>query len=196
MINSYKNTTFLQSPQIAGMMPNDNGVEFIGVRQTKQVIWLQNGNSHYFSDLPYDYYMLLKDAYTNDDKAVAFLSSVTADLNRQIELYTYYMYGAIDATPDIVDGKLSHCENFRDKRDCPSLHWNSKSLKIGEHTLTPRQIVIIDLISNDIPDKAIADTLCVTHSTLDFHKRNLYQAIGVSSKIGLFKLCVKHKIIN
>ena len=52
MINSSKITTFNDVPQIAGVMPGDNNVEFVGVRKTKQVLWIQNGSTRYFADLP------------------------------------------------------------------------------------------------------------------------------------------------
>ena len=195
MINSNKVTNFSPYPQIAGVMPNDSNVEFIGIRKTKQVFWMQNGSNHYFCDLPIEHYTLLKNAYLKDHKAVRFLSGVTDHLNQQVELYTYYMYGEIDSTPDISNGKLAASENFRDIRNCPSLLWNSKNINIGNHILTPRQLVIVDLIGNNLPDKAIAGVLGISHKTLDFHKANLFKALGISTKMELLKLSIQHKII-
>lgn len=196
MINSNKSTNFTPSAQIAGVMPGDSNIEFVGIRESKEVLWLQNGSNHYFKDLPWEYYKELKSAYKADEKAVEYLSNVTPDINRQVELYTYYMYGEVDSSPDINNGKLSPSENFRDQSDCPSLLWNSKSITIGDHVLTPRQILIIDLIATDLPDKAIADALGITTTTLDFHKTNLFRAVGVSTKVALMKVAMQHKIIN
>ncbi len=195
MINIHKSNIFNTSPQVAGVMPNDNNVEFVGVRKTKQVIWLQNGQSRYFTDLPKHYYELLRSAYLKDHKAVDFLQGVAKDQYRQVELYTYYMYGELDNTPDIINGQLSTCENFRDKRNCPSLLWNSKKIVLNGHELTPRQLVIIDLIGNDMPDKAIADALGISHKTLDFHKANLFKATGITTKTDLLKKSIQQKII-
>ncbi|WP_064968043.1 helix-turn-helix transcriptional regulator [Tenacibaculum ovolyticum] len=195
MINSNKNTTFKDVPQIAGVMPGDNNVEFVGVRKTKQVLWIQNGSTRYFADLPIHFFSLLKKAYLADSKAVAFLSNVTTELNHQIELYTYYMYGELDCTPDIENGKLAASENFRDQQNCPSLLWNSKNININEHILTPRQLIIIDLIGTNEPDKAIASVLGISHKTFDFHKHKLFKAVGVASKMALLKLALKHKIV-
>lgn len=196
MINTSKAKKNTAYRQIAGMMPNDPGIEFAGVRKSKTVIWLQHGSSHYFCDLPKKFYNLLKTAYQKDHKAVRFLSSVTDIEYRQVELYTYYMYGELDGTPDIENGILASSENFRDIRNCPSLLWNSKNINIGPHILTPRQLIIIDLIGNDLPDKAIAAALGVSHTTLDFHKATLYKAVGVKTKTALLKLSLQHKIIN
>jgi DNA-binding CsgD family transcriptional regulator len=196
MINSSKITTFNHLPQIAGVMPNDNNVEFVGVRKTKQVLWIQNGSTRYFNDLPVRYFKLLKEAYLSDTKAVEFLSNVTNEVHHQVELYTYYMYGELDCTPDIENGKLATSENFRDQQDCPSLLWNSKTLNINEHILTPRQIIMIDLIGKNEPDKAMADFLKISHKTFDFHKKNLFNAVGAESKMDLLKLSLIHKIVN
>ena len=192
-----KTTEFIHpNPQIAGLMPNDSGIEFGAFPKTKQVYWLQNGCNHYFSDLPIQHYNLLKNAYLKDHKAVRFLSGVTDHLARQVELFTYYMYGALDATPDIDKfGNLAASENFRDTRNCPSLFWNSKNINIGSHILTPRQLVIIDLIGNNLPDKAIASFLGVSHKTLDFHKHKLFKAVGVFTKMELLKLSMQYKIV-
>ncbi|WP_299012030.1 LuxR C-terminal-related transcriptional regulator [uncultured Polaribacter sp.] len=195
MINNSEITNFSPNPKIAGLMPYDSNIEFVGIRKTKQVLWLQNGSNHYFSDLPVEHYNLLKTSYLKDHKARRFLEAVSDHLPRQVELYTYYMYGEVDSTPDISNGKLAPSENFRDTRNCPSLLWNSKNINIGNHILTPRQLVIVDLIGNNLPDKAIASVLGVSHKTLDFHKSNLFKAVGVSTKMELLKLSIQHKII-
>ncbi|MDO6813792.1 helix-turn-helix transcriptional regulator [Tenacibaculum soleae] len=196
MINNSKITTFSRNPQIAGVMPNDNNIEFVGVRETKQVLWIRNGSTRYFSDLPIQFFNLLKTAYLADLKAVDFLSNVTDKLNHQVELYTYYMYGELDSTPDICNGKLSTSENFRDHQNCPSLLWNSKNININNHVLTPRQLIIIDLIGSNEPDKAIASFLGISHKTFDFHKSNLFKAVGVTNKMQLLKLSLNHKIVS
>jgi DNA-binding CsgD family transcriptional regulator len=196
MINNSEFTNIKSFLQIAGMHPGDNSIEFQGIRKTKQVLWMQNGNNHYFSDLPSEHFNLLKSTYLKDHKAVRFLSGVTDHISRQVELYTYYMYGEVDATPDIdKDGNLAPSENFRDTQNCPSLLWNSKNINIGSHILTPRQLVIVDLIGNNLPDKAIASILGVSHKTLDFHKSKLYKCVGVSTKLELLKLSMKYKIV-
>ena len=196
MINTNKITNFSPYPQIAGVMPNDSNIEFIGVRKTKQVLWMQNGNNHYFSDLPLQYYKLLKNAYLKDHKAIEFLSQVTPELRKQVELYTYYMYGDVDSTPDIFNGELAPSENFRDSQDCPSLLWNSKNINIGPHILSPRQLLIVDcILLKNLPDKAIASVMGISHKTLDFHKSKLFTLIGVKNKMALQKLALKHKVI-
>jgi DNA-binding CsgD family transcriptional regulator len=195
MINNGEFTNIKSFLQIAGMHPGDNSIEFQGIRKTKQVLWMQNGNNHYFRDLPIEHYNLLKSKYLKDHKAVRYLSEVTDHLSKQVELYTYYLYGDVDETPDIdKNGKLSESENFRDCQDCPSLLWDFKNLNIGPHILTPRQKTIVDFI--ELPDKAIAEMLGICHSTLDFHKTNLFKVLKVSTKLELLKLSMKYKIVS
>ena len=195
MINNPKITQFTPTPQVAGVLPNDSNIEFVGVRQTQQVIWLQNGCSSYFTDLPVKYFQLLQRAYSKDHKAQRFLKEVTSDVSRQVELFTYYMYGDLDTTPDILNGELSPSENFRHHTNCPSLLWNTKTINIGDHILTPRQLVIIDLMARDMPDKAIASTLGISPKTLENHKSKLFKAVGVHSKYALLKASFQHKIV-
>jgi DNA-binding CsgD family transcriptional regulator len=195
MTNRDQITTFKPDRQIAGLFPSDNSIEFVGNRSNKTTMWLQNGSIHYFADLPADAYELVKNAYLKSHKAKSFLQEVSDHLPRQVELYAYYMWGDLDSTPDIKDGKLSASENFRDVRNCPSLLWNSKNINIGDHILTPRQLVIVDLIGSNLPDKAIADALGITQKTLDFHKAKLFKAVGVTTKMDLLKLSIKYKIV-
>lgn len=196
MLTQCKTTTFTPHNQIAGVMPNDSNIEFVGNRQTKRVLWLQNGATHYFTDLPVKYFTLLKNKYLKDFKAQRFLSEITSDFNRQVELFTYYMYGDLDSTPDIEDGKLSESENFRDSRNCPSLLWNSKNINIGSFVLRPKHLVIIDLISKDMPDKAIAAALNISIKTLDFHKSVLFRILNVHSRTALLKLAIKYRVVS
>ena len=196
MINSIKTNNFNQTMPIAGVLPSDSNIEFVGIRSTKEVLWLQHGCNHYFKDLPQTHFKLLKSAYLKDTKAVLFLSSITDSIERQVELYTYYMYGEVDGTADIMDGKLSDSENFRDNQNCPSLLWNSKNINIGKHVLTDRQVFIIDCIAQDLPDKAIADLMGITPSTLDSHKSKLYKSVGVQTKAALIVTAFNHRIIN
>ena len=106
------------------------------------------------------------------------------------------MYGELDCTPDIENGKLATSENFRDQQDCPSLLWNSKTLNINEHILTPRQLIMIDLIGTNEPDKAMASVswrFLIKRSI--FININLFNAVGAASKMDLLKLALIHKIV-
>lgn len=195
MINNSKITQNLLPPQIAGLFPGDTNIEFFGNRKTKTTMWLQNGNVNYFNDLPMHYYNLVKNEYLQNEKPVAFISKIHTELKDQVNMFVYYIWGDLDATPDIKDGVLSASENFRDTRNCPSLLWNKKQLTIDNYILTPRDIVMIDLLADDLIDAAIADAIGVSHSHFDSLKRKLFNYTNTHSKPALLLKAKSQKVI-
>lgn len=195
MINTCKINEISTAPQIAGLFPSDNSIEFVGNRETKKVLWLQNGSNRYFLDLPAEYYNLVKNDYLENQDAMAFCSSIHKKLKDQVELYTYYMWGDLDNTPDIKDGKLSECENFRDKRNCPSLLWNSKNITIDNYILTPRDLMMIDMMADGFIDTVIAEAIGVSVSYYDQLKRNLFKYTKTDNKTSLVLKAKDQKVI-
>ena len=180
---------------VAGVLPSDNNIEFVGVTETKQVLWLQNGNNHYFTDLPAKYVELLRKEYKNNPLAHEYLSKVTPNPSRQLELFTFYMYGALDTTPDIKDGVLSPSENFRSSKNCPSLRWENKNITIGDHILSARELFITDMFASNAPDKAIAVALEISDSYFNDVKKKLYKKAGVNTKTGYVIKAMQEQII-
>lgn len=193
--NHNKNNQNFPPPKIAGLFPGDDAIEFVGNKDTKTALWLQNGTSHYFNDLPNIYYQLVKDSYLSQQKAVAFISKIHTALKDQVNMYVYYMWGDLDSTPDIKNGVLSESENFRDKRDCPSLLWNKKNLTIDNYILTPRDIAIIDMMADDHIDDVIAPAIGVSRSYFDELKRNLFNYTNTNSKPALLLKASKQNVI-
>lgn len=185
MINKYKITQLTAKAQVAGLHPSDDNIEFIGVCDTQEVLWMSHGNANEFKHLPKWAFRICQHQYLNDKIAVQQLTSLDVSPERQVELYIYHLYGDVDATPDIKDRELQPSENFRPSKNCPSLDWESKDITIDGQPLTKRELKIIDLVLEDVPDKAIAAEFGRGNSTIDFHKRNLYKKAGVSSKTGL-----------
>lgn len=196
MINTDKTTKKRRHFAIAGMHPADNGIEFQGIPETKKVLWLQHGSNHYFKDLPEQYYNLLNTAYLNDKKAYEYISKIHQNLFDQVELYTYYMYGGVDGTPDILNGKLSASENYRHSKNCPSLSWN-KEITIDNYNLSPREIIILDELLQNQPDKAIWDIVNLSESHFNTVKRNLLHNTNcTSSKELIIKAIQQNVILN
>ena len=103
--------------------------------------------------------------------------------------------GDLDSLPDVKDGKLSESENFRSKRDCPSLLWNKKNINIGSYILSQRERMMIDLMADNYPDKAIASALSISHSYLDELKRLLFKSTNTNSKPALLLKAKTFKVI-
>jgi len=196
-----KNTTTKQGKQQlpAGVAPNDHNIEFIGVVDTKTVLWRQRGHTNTFKNISPETYEALKELFLTDQEAVAFLPTLhpefAHDVNRLVEIYTYYMYGQVDSKPDVIEGKLQPCENFRESIDCPSLKFTNKFIDIDGAKLSPRDIQIIDDIANNLPDKMIAHKLGIHLSTYDFHKRNLFKKIGATTKLQVLKKAILNQVL-
>ena len=105
------------------------------------------------------------------------------------------MYGEVDGTPDISNGKLSESENFRSKRDCPSLLWNKKYINIEDYILSKRELMMIDLMADGYPDKSICDAIGISHSYYDELKRKLFKSTNTDSKPSLLLKAKIYKVI-
>jgi DNA-binding CsgD family transcriptional regulator len=62
--------------------------------------------------------------------------------------------------------------------------------------LTIREIEIIQLLATDKSDKMVADELGISTSTLDTHKKHLFEKAGVFSKSGLIFAAIDEKIVQ
>lgn len=185
---------FQQKP-IAGITKESDVVEFFGIRKNKTVKWLNKGVVHQFSELPPKYYALLSNAFYRDQQAVKYFRQFSISEKRKVELFTYYCYGDLDHRPDIIDGKLSTCENFRDTVDCPSLRFDSKNIRIGDEILLPRELTIIDMVARDCKDWVIAEALNISIVTLGFHKRTLFKKTNTQTRTGLLRRAMHENIV-
>lgn len=188
---------------IAGMsLSNQNDIEFFGIRLDKSVRFLQAGSVHMFKELPRKYFALLYNKYYEDEPAKAYFKKMEEESGSQIpivkkvELYTYFLFGDLDHTPDIKDGILQRCENFRDTHECPSLKFSGKDIHIDGIKLTPRDLMIIDMSARECVDLEIAMELNISIQTLDYHKTRLFKKTGTQSKLGLVSKSFKNKVIS
>lgn len=187
-----KSINYSRSPQhlIADLFQKNSNIEFLGVPQTLTVLWYQHGETHEFNDLDPHTFAILANAYGQDRAARAILSRKTEhgkriSFERQVELYTYFMYGGWDDRPDILDGQLQQCENYRHTRECISLKFDKKQIRLSGSPLKPREIQMLDLIEDDLKDEVIAREMHIAKSTYDQHARELRDKAGVHSKTAL-----------
>lgn len=62
--------------------------------------------------------------------------------------------------------------------------------------LTDREIEILRLIAMEFSSNEIADKLFISVSTVETHRRNLFQKLNVKSAIGLVKYALKHGLAD
>jgi len=185
-----KSTTSLQHSQhlIAGLLPEDSNIEFFGCREKLEVKFTQNGKTHDFHELSSQDHSTLMNAYNMNHEAQNVLQAYKENGKfvsraRQLELYTYFMYGGTDTNPDIVDGKLQEPENYRHTRDCISL--NFKPIKLNGNPLKKREIFMLDEMLEDHINLHIAMKMGISESTFAQHDAELKKKAGVESKPGL-----------
>ena len=62
--------------------------------------------------------------------------------------------------------------------------------------LTDREIQILKLISQELSGIQIAEKLFISPTTVESHRKNLFQKIGVNTSVGLVKYALKHGIFQ
>ena len=191
-----KSTTSLQHSQhlIAGLLPEDSNIEFIGIWETMEVKFIKNGRSHDWSELSAKDAATLTNAYNSNKPARFVLSKFkengkSVSRSRQIELYTYFMYGGTDNNPDMIEGVLQEPENYRHSRKCISLKF--KTLKLDGNPLKPREIFMLDEMLKDHKNLVIAMSMGISESTFAQHDAELKKKANVHSKPALMRKAVE-----
>jgi two-component system, NarL family, nitrate/nitrite response regulator NarL len=82
-------------------------------------------------------------------------------------------------SPEITRGLMKAVKNI----DQPVAH------------LTNREVEIIRLIEQELSNKQIADTLCISERTVETHRKNIFRKTNTQSIIGLIKFAYENKII-
>ncbi|OFX52081.1 MAG: hypothetical protein A2046_06045 [Bacteroidetes bacterium GWA2_30_7] len=71
----------------------------------------------------------------------------------------------------------------------------SKNFTVTIDDLTKREREIIKLISNEFTNQEIADKLFISARTVDTHRRNLLQKLGVKNTAGLVKFAMVNEML-
>lgn len=191
-----KSTIKNQIHQIpAGLLPGDKRTEIFGDRKTKKVFFVSNGETFQFKDIEPLKKAQIFEQLLNDDLAFEDLKHLQPE--EATERFAFCIYGAADHIADFNEnGQLNKADNFICSNNCKCLRWKSKSITIDGIPLTRREIQIVNLMASDLPDKQIALKLKISKSTLDTHKRNLFEKASVQSKSGLITKAINQKIIQ
>lgn len=71
-----------------------------------------------------------------------------------------------------------------------------KSKKETGVPLTQREIDVLKLIAEEMTNLEIAEKLFISARTVDTHRRNLLQKLGVKNTAGLVRYAFKHKLVE
>jgi DNA-binding CsgD family transcriptional regulator len=192
---NYSNNQNLIHRIPAGMIAGDFSTELFGERKSKKVFGVSNGKTVPFDEINPKMRAQIFERLLDDEKAMEDLKHLPQ--KEAIEQYAFCVFGAADSAADFsVDGILQEAENFICSDNCKCLNWKSKKIKIDGEILTPRQLEIVKLLASDLCDKQIADKLNICLSTLDTHKKHLFEKCNVLSKTGLVMKLIEQKIIQ
>ena len=179
----------------AGVMPNDYSTELFGCRTTGKVFAFSGGNTIPFHELCPSKISQIEERLLADPIALESLKHMSWD--DAVEKYSFCIFGSADSEADIcLNGELKEADNFICSGNCMCLKWASKKITVDGQQLTVRQLEIAQLLATDKTDKEIADDLGISVSTLDTHKKQLFEKCNVVSKTSLVVKLINQKIIQ
>lgn len=185
--------TFYTNP--AGLMPNDNRANIFACNETNNVYVLQKGKTEHISDLKPHYKRQLLIKLLNDPCAFKDLGKL--GYTKALEKYAKCMYGSLDDNADFCEnGKISESSNYRCSDNCQCLFWKSKKINIGKEEFTPRQLEVLELIAQGLPDKQIADKLSVSIHNISDYKRRLQKKLNTHCKTSTAVKAIKERLVR
>ncbi len=91
--------------------------------------------------------------------------------------------------------KITSGETYFDNRVIDSLLEIQKNHHLGE-LLSSREKEVLQLVAHEHTNKEISNILNVAPSTVDFHRRKIYEKTGLKNTAGLTKYAIMEGIIN
>ena len=96
----------------------------------------------------------------------------------------------------VMEGKKYFSQTIIEElSNSPDEDLNNNNPSFIQH-LTEREIEILRLIAQEFSSNEISDKLCISISTVETHRRNLFQKLEVKSAIGLTKYALKHGLVD
>ncbi len=62
--------------------------------------------------------------------------------------------------------------------------------------LTPREKVVLIAIANGFSNREIGEQLSISHRTVDTHRTNIRNKLGVSGLAGMIKYAIQSGLVN
>lgn len=179
----------------AGIMDPD--MEFFELNG--DVSFLQDGKKHYFSELDFDTLILMREDLEKYPKAIMAMEELNiTDPIGQLKRWALCRFGNFDNRADITeDGVIIHeYVNCSSRGRCKYegiLCMQKYPAEYGN--LTPREIEVIKMVIQDLPDKIIADRLGISVHTMAVHRTNIERKIGCSTKVGITAFAYQNNLI-
>lgn len=150
----------------------------------KELMAITEGRTYSWDCIPKRVEQALKMLLHSDPQALELLHDYSD--SERLRIYAYCRFGGFNATPDIdVCGTAASeywdcgCAN------CPLQTLYRNGLKTKNGTLSQREIEIAKLIAKGYLGKEISNQLSISQSTINTHKRHIFDKVGVSSSVEL-----------
>jgi DNA-binding NarL/FixJ family response regulator len=72
----------------------------------------------------------------------------------------------------------------------------SQKKRLTDIPLTPREIEVLELIAREFSNQEIADRLFISIRTVDTHRRNMLEKLGVRNTAGLVRFAIKKGLLK
>lgn len=179
----------------AGIHPSDAATEIFQCNTTGDLLALSEGKTIHFRDVSPAIRAQILQMLLNDSVAMEDLRKYPP--MEALERYTRCIFGAANSEADFDNnGRLNSTDNYICSKNCQCLKWESKQIVLNGKRLTPRLIDVLLELGSDKPDKQIADDLGITESTLNTHKKVLFDIAEVQTRQALIKEAYKAKILS
>ncbi len=173
----------------------DSSIEFFMANNELMII--ENGITSPFMEMTVNAATLLREELDRNPIALKALEQMgITDPLEQLYQYAKCRYSDLNETGDLRDGE-SHPEFWECGQHGQCFYEGilCVPLRAPNGRLTNREIQIIELISQDYPDKIIARKLGLSIYTIRTHIRNIEQKIGAFTKVGVTRFACQNHIV-
>ena len=160
---------------------------------------LHNGQAKKLFELPLTILRILNEDLKNNESAetALTLAGYTNEAER-LKKYCVCRFGSIDASPDIVNGKLGKSEHYDCgfRGSCAMEGIVCGELFVNGHVLTPFEVRMIKSLSTEELLPVVAETLQVSMTTFEIRKKLLFEKLKVQTRSGMVSAAYKLGILN
>lgn len=161
----------------------DNTIEFKATQQGLKAI--VRGQIYPWPKVPREVKNLVREDLERHPEAKERLKRYPADA--QLRVYAHCKWGGQSSeNPDLTFCGESYAEHWAcGCSNCPLKSVLRGKLKVRNGYLSPREIEITSLLAKGFMGKEITDKLRITESTLNTHKRHIFEKVGVTTNVEL-----------
>lgn len=174
----------------------DSNFEFF--EKNGEIFFIQNQKENSFSQVGIDYlYMIREDLEQHPRALKAMVFCGISDWYEQLKRWAICNFGNFDNRADLTtDGVIVH-EHVRcaSRGKCEFEGIICLPVNAPNGSITPRELEIIKMICQDLPDKIIADRLNISIHTMCIHRSNIEKKIGCHSKAGIVSFSYENHLI-